>query len=193
MKKKAFAWVTLLPLTWLGIVTFTAGLQKIFHSNPKIGFLSQAKAYATQIASGNLPPEKLEMIKRQMFNMHLDAVVTSVFLSLVGAIILTSAWRWFVLWTGRSPLDLREEAPVWLTGKDLSPSTGTGNHWFWSLMILGMGLLKQLSGQTSFERASQTTCCITDNSTATATGAKPSKGAVWASLEEKRFKNPRCC
>lgn len=38
MGKKRYVWVTLIPTTWILIVTMTAGWQKLFHENPKISF-----------------------------------------------------------------------------------------------------------------------------------------------------------
>ena len=45
------ALITLIPLVWLLAVTMTAGVQKIWHSDPRIGFLAQARVQAEQIAS----------------------------------------------------------------------------------------------------------------------------------------------
>jgi len=42
--RPAFALIALIPLVWLLAVTFTAGAEKIWSSDPRIGFLAQAKS-----------------------------------------------------------------------------------------------------------------------------------------------------
>ena len=52
MKQERYAWVTILPCVWLLICTLTAGLQKIFHPKPSIGFLAHAQVFGDASGSG---------------------------------------------------------------------------------------------------------------------------------------------
>jgi carbon starvation protein len=103
MGKARYAWVTLLPLAWLVTVTLTAGWEKIFSSDPKLGFLSHARMVADRLAVGALPNgvQTLADAKRLILNDHIDAVVAGFFLISVIVIIVASAHEWFSVLTGR--------------------------------------------------------------------------------------------
>ena len=51
MKHERVAWVTIVPALWLVLCTVTAGVEKVFHPNPAIGFV----AHALKFRAG-LPP-----------------------------------------------------------------------------------------------------------------------------------------
>jgi carbon starvation protein len=87
MKRERYVWVTLVPTAWLLITTLTAGWQKIFHANPSIGFLAQARRFADAAASGTIlaPAKTLQEVQRVAFNNYLDAAVCGFFVVLVVA------------------------------------------------------------------------------------------------------------
>jgi carbon starvation protein len=68
----------------------TAGLQKIFHSDPKIGFLAQAERFGAAFARDEVlaPAKTLAEMQRVAFNNYLDAAVCAVFTLLVFAMCL---------------------------------------------------------------------------------------------------------
>jgi carbon starvation protein len=89
-----YAWTTLLPLTWLLAVTMTAGYQKIWSADPKLGFLAGADKLAHDLATGTVAADKLRAVEAQIFNLRLDAVVTGFFMAMVGVIVVEAVRVW---------------------------------------------------------------------------------------------------
>ena len=75
------------------ITTLTAGVEKIFHSDPRIGFLALARRFSTAAAEGKLlaPAKSIEEMQRVAFNNYLDAVVCGFFVLLVVAMCIFAA------------------------------------------------------------------------------------------------------
>ncbi|HNV77125.1 MAG TPA: carbon starvation CstA family protein [Gemmatimonadaceae bacterium] len=103
MGKKAYAWITLLPLTWLCIVTMTAGSMKIFSDDPKLGFLSHARMVQGLLADGKLPGnvKTAADAARLITNDRVDAAVAAFFMISVVIVITASALEWIAVASGR--------------------------------------------------------------------------------------------
>jgi carbon starvation protein len=93
--RPAFAFATATPLAWLLTVTMTAGFQKIFSAEPRIGFLAQADALARKLADGLVPAEKLVETQTVIFNARLDAAITALFMTLVAIVVLDAVRVWW--------------------------------------------------------------------------------------------------
>jgi len=108
--KARYAWVTLVPLAWLAIITSTAAIQKIVSADPRIGFYAAARDLSEKLAAGVLPPERAAVAPQLIFNQQLDAWLTIFFLLVVWVVIadmLRVSWRTL---TGR-PVLPSSEAP----------------------------------------------------------------------------------
>jgi carbon starvation protein len=103
MGKAQYAWVTVLPLAWLTIVTLSGAWIKIFSDSPKLGFLSHARLFQEMIAAGTTPAgvASLGAARRMVFNDRLDAGVAAFFMISVIVIIVASALEWFAVLSGR--------------------------------------------------------------------------------------------
>ena len=90
MKRERYLWIPALPTAWLLICTMTAGWQKLFSDDPKIGFLANARKFADAFARGEvLPPAKsLDDMQRVIFNNQLDAALCALFMSVVVLMVL---------------------------------------------------------------------------------------------------------
>jgi carbon starvation protein len=108
MKRLRWIWVTLVPMAWLVIITMTASYQKIFSPNPRIGFLSGANELADHIASGMVPAAKVAETHRLMFNLRLDAVVTSILALMISLLIIEALVQWYGILSGGREAALHE-------------------------------------------------------------------------------------
>lgn len=103
MGKQKYAFVTIVPLIWLGIVTMTASWQKIFSEDVKIGFLKHAEVVANQVATNSLPAaiKTVADARRVIFNDYLDAAVAGFFMLSVVVILLASMKEWLAVFNGK--------------------------------------------------------------------------------------------
>jgi carbon starvation protein len=85
MKRERYAFVTIIPATWLVVCTVTAGVEKVFSANPAVGFLAHATRFSDAAAAGKLlaPAKTLEEMHRVAFNDYVDATLAAVFATIV--------------------------------------------------------------------------------------------------------------
>jgi carbon starvation protein len=90
MKRQRFAWVTIVPTTWLLVCTLTAGFEKVFHPSAAIGFLAHARQFSDAMAAGRLvPPAKtVADMGRIVFNDYLDAGLAAIFVSVMVTMLI---------------------------------------------------------------------------------------------------------
>ena len=103
MGRARYAWVTLLPLAWLVVVTLTAGYQKIWARDPALGFLAHAELLTRAAHGGALPPgvASAAVAARMAINDRLDAGVAAFFIVAVIVVLLASLHEWALVLTGR--------------------------------------------------------------------------------------------
>ncbi len=164
IRTPALMLITLIPLAWLLSVTFTAGIQKIAHPEPRIGFFAAARDLESKLpalqraldtASTQGSPaiaiaRKAIAINRTLrFNNLLDAIVTLLFLSFAALIVIAAVGVWIQLLSGRRKPTLTETNPVWLPGSGIQPESG------WQTLgaaAIALALIRHWSGQSDVDR-----------------------------------------
>jgi carbon starvation protein len=105
MGKARYAWMTIVPLVWVSIVTLTGGWMKIFSSDPKLGFLAHARWVGDFVANGATPPgvKSIAAARHMIFNDRLDAAVAGFFMAAVVVVLFESVRVWIGITRGRIP------------------------------------------------------------------------------------------
>jgi carbon starvation protein len=101
MKRERYAWATMLPAGWLLVCTLTAGLEKIFHPDPKIGFMSHAFIYQSALSDGKVlaPAKSIAEMSRIVINDYVDTALCVLFVLVVVSMVVfgvrsaAAGWR----------------------------------------------------------------------------------------------------
>lgn len=111
MKRQQYVWVTALPAAWLLICTTTAGLIKLFDSNPAVGFIALGKKYSAGLDAGQIiaPAKDIGQMQHVMMNAYINAGLTVLFLLVVFSVLVYAIKVGASAWTKKERTD--KEAP----------------------------------------------------------------------------------
>jgi carbon starvation protein len=115
MGKLKYAWVTALPLAWDAAVTLTASWQKIFSTDPAIGFFAQRAAAAQSIQAGQLNDTmaalgaaSVDDARQILVNTTVDGVLSILFAVMIIIVIADASRVWFGIIRGRKEPEMTE-------------------------------------------------------------------------------------
>jgi carbon starvation protein len=100
-------------------VTLTASYQKVFSSNPKIGFFEQRSTFQAAIDDGKvLPPAKnMDDMHQVVTNSTVDGVLAALFAVMIIIVLLDSARIWWQVIVSKRRLETFEapfvESTLW--------------------------------------------------------------------------------
>jgi Carbon starvation protein, predicted membrane protein len=100
-RKFKYLWVAGFPALLMAINTISAGILKVFHPDPRIGFLAHANFVSQKVAMGELPEgiKSFEIAQRVIMNDYTNAFLGTLYVALVSLVILltlkevVSAWQ----------------------------------------------------------------------------------------------------
>ncbi|EOH6037174.1 TPA: carbon starvation protein A [Acinetobacter baumannii] len=124
MKKEKYVWVTIIPTIFLFITCMTAGWQKIFHENPKIGFLAQAHKFSDAIAHGEIlkPAKTIAEMQTIVMSNQINAALCGFFM--IVSIVMIIASIGIVRRALASPTPTVNEAPAVYTDPEVVTTRG---------------------------------------------------------------------
>ena len=107
MGKARYLFITIVPLLFMAVVTFSAGYMKIFSPDPNLGLLASARL-AIQKSAEAVDAGAAAVLIRQATMYRIDVFVAASFLVLVLLIVIGSAVEWYRLLVGRKRVELHE-------------------------------------------------------------------------------------
>jgi carbon starvation protein len=107
MGKARYLFITIVPLLFMAVVTFSAGYMKIFSPDPNLGLLASARL-AIEKSAQVADAVAAAVLIRQATMYRIDVFVAASFLVLVLLIAIGSAVEWYRLLVGRKRVELHE-------------------------------------------------------------------------------------
>jgi len=107
MGKARYLFITIVPLLFMAVVTFSAGYMKIFSLDPNLGLLASARL-AMQKSAQAADAGTAAVLIRQATMYRIDVFVAASFLVLVLLIVIGSTMEWYRLLAGRKRVELHE-------------------------------------------------------------------------------------
>ena len=107
MGKARYLFITIVPVLFMAVVTFSAGYMKIFSPDPNLGLLASARA-AIQRSFQASDASAAAVLIRQATMYRIDVFVAASFLLLVLLIVIGSAVEWYRLLVGHKRVELHE-------------------------------------------------------------------------------------
>ncbi|WP_155060688.1 carbon starvation CstA family protein [Streptomyces blattellae] len=107
-----WAWITGIPLAWDATVTLTASWQKVFSSDPAVGFFKQRQVFQDAIDRGEVlaPAKSMDDMHTVVTNSTVDGVLTAVLAVLI-VVVIVDATRVCVRHVRRPALSALSETP----------------------------------------------------------------------------------
>ncbi len=114
MGKRKYIFVTLLPLIGMVIVTFTTSLQKIFSSDPAVGFFAHAQKFAAARSGGQViaPAKDMNETDKIISNDITDGTLCLVFLVIAAFILISAVRIWLRILSNKPCRPLQESEYV---------------------------------------------------------------------------------
>ena len=126
MKKEKYAWVTIIPTVFLFITAMIAGWQKIFHANPKIGFLAQANRFSDAVSRGEVlaPAKSVAEMQTVIMSNYINAALCGFFM--IVAVVMVIAAIGIIRKALASPVPTVHESEAVYSDVPLSASSMKG-------------------------------------------------------------------
>jgi carbon starvation protein len=138
--KIGWAWITAIPLAWDATVTLTASFQKVFSSDPRVGFFTQRNRFQDALDRGEVlaPAKDVGDMEQVVLNSTIDGLLAGFFAVLIIIVLASSAIVWVRAIRAGGSLPTTEvpyqrsrivaPAGLWTTAEEKRQLVAVGGH-----------------------------------------------------------------